>query len=111
MSLCLALLLAAVAIDWWQGWKPFKYPFQMPGKPWLTRLSTIRSLQGDHCRKAYGEAICQQRARRTGIRRARRHDQQDAAAVPAADRRVRREDHAVDDRHLLSTQQDDSRIA
>jgi hypothetical protein len=43
MSLCLALLLAAVAIDWWQGWKPFKYPFQMPGKAWLTRLSTLHS--------------------------------------------------------------------
>jgi hypothetical protein len=32
MSLCLALLLAAIAIDWWQGWKPFKHPFQMPGR-------------------------------------------------------------------------------
>jgi hypothetical protein len=32
MSLCLVLLLAAVAIDWWQGWKPFKHPFQMPGR-------------------------------------------------------------------------------
>jgi hypothetical protein len=43
MSLCLALLLAAIAIDWWQGWKPFKHPFQMPGEAWLTRLSTIHS--------------------------------------------------------------------
>jgi len=23
MSLCLALLLAAIAINWWNGWKPF----------------------------------------------------------------------------------------
>jgi hypothetical protein len=43
MSLCLALLLAAIAIDWWQGWKPFKYPFQMPGNARLTRLSTLHS--------------------------------------------------------------------
>jgi hypothetical protein len=31
MSLCLALLLAVIAINWWQGWKPFKHPLQMPG--------------------------------------------------------------------------------
>jgi hypothetical protein len=43
MSLCLALLLAVIAIDWWQRWKPFKHPFQMPGKARLTRLSTIHS--------------------------------------------------------------------
>jgi hypothetical protein len=43
MSLCLALLLAAIAIDWWQGWKPFKHPFQMPGKARLTGLSTLHS--------------------------------------------------------------------
>jgi hypothetical protein len=43
MSLCLALLLAAIAIDWWQGWTPFKTPFQMPGKAWLTRVSTNHS--------------------------------------------------------------------
>ena len=43
MSLCLALLLAVIAIDWWQGWKPFTHPFQMPGNQWLKRLSTIRS--------------------------------------------------------------------
>ena len=30
MSLCLALLLVVIAIDWWQGWEPFKHPFQMP---------------------------------------------------------------------------------
>jgi hypothetical protein len=30
MSLCLALFLAAVAINWWHGWKPFTHPFQMP---------------------------------------------------------------------------------
>jgi hypothetical protein len=43
MSLCLALLLAAIAINWWQGWKPFRHRFQMPGEAWLTRLSTIHS--------------------------------------------------------------------
>jgi len=43
MSLCLALLLAVIAIDWWQGWKPFTHPFQMPGNQWLNCLSTIRS--------------------------------------------------------------------
>jgi hypothetical protein len=42
MSLCLALLLAAIAIDWWQGWKPFEHRFQMPGEAWRTRL-TIHS--------------------------------------------------------------------
>ena len=43
MSLCLALLLAAIAINWWNGWKPFTHPFQMPGHPWLKRPSTIHS--------------------------------------------------------------------
>jgi hypothetical protein len=43
MSLCLALLLAVVAIDWWHGWKPFTRPFQMPENQWLKRLSTIHS--------------------------------------------------------------------
>jgi hypothetical protein len=43
MSLCLALLLAAIAINWWQGWKPFKHPFQMPGTARLTSLSTLHS--------------------------------------------------------------------
>jgi hypothetical protein len=43
MSLCLALLLAAIAINWWQGWKPFKHRFQMPGKARLTGLSTFHS--------------------------------------------------------------------
>jgi hypothetical protein len=38
MSLCLALLLAVIAIDWWQGWQPFNHPFQMPGKARLTGL-------------------------------------------------------------------------
>src|ERR1700755_1173161 len=42
MSLCLALLLAVVAIDWWHGWKTFTYPFQMPGNHWK-RVSTIHS--------------------------------------------------------------------
>ena len=32
MSLCLALLFAVIAINWWQGWKPFKHPLQMPGR-------------------------------------------------------------------------------
>ena len=40
MSLCLALLLTVVAINWWHGWKPFTQPFQMPGNQWLKRLST-----------------------------------------------------------------------
>jgi hypothetical protein len=43
MSLCLALLLAAIAIDWWNGWKPFTRPFQMPENLWLKRFSTIHS--------------------------------------------------------------------
>ena len=43
MSLCLALLLAVVAINWWHGWKPFTQPFQMPGNQWLKRLSTPHS--------------------------------------------------------------------
>jgi hypothetical protein len=43
MSLCLALLLAAIAIDWWQGWKPFRHPFQMPGNLRLPGLSTLHS--------------------------------------------------------------------
>jgi hypothetical protein len=43
MSLCLALLLAAIAINWWQGWEPFEHPFQMPGEAWLIRLSTLHS--------------------------------------------------------------------
>jgi hypothetical protein len=43
MSLCLALLLAVVAIDWWHGWKPFTHSFQMPGNQWLKRLSAIHS--------------------------------------------------------------------
>ncbi len=41
MSLCLALLLAVVAINWWHGWEPFTHPFQMPGNRWLKRLSII----------------------------------------------------------------------
>jgi len=43
MSLCLALLLAVVAIDWWHGWTPFTHPFQMPGNQWPKRDSTIHS--------------------------------------------------------------------
>jgi hypothetical protein len=43
MSLCLALLLAAIAINWWQGWEPFKHPFQIPGNLRPTRLSTLHS--------------------------------------------------------------------
>jgi hypothetical protein len=43
MSLCLALLLAAIAINWWNGWKPFTHPFQMPRNPWLRRPSNIHS--------------------------------------------------------------------
>jgi hypothetical protein len=43
MSLCLALLLAAIAINWWNGWKPFTHPFQMPRNPWLKRPSIIHS--------------------------------------------------------------------
>jgi hypothetical protein len=30
MSLCLVLLLAAIGIDWWKGWKPFARPCQTP---------------------------------------------------------------------------------
>ena len=30
MSLCLALLLVVVAIDWWYGWKPFTHPSRCP---------------------------------------------------------------------------------
>jgi hypothetical protein len=30
MSLCLGLLLVAIAIDWWNGWEPFTYPLQTP---------------------------------------------------------------------------------
>ena len=41
MSLCLALLLAVIAINWWQGWKPFKHPLQMPGNVRLTRLFNL----------------------------------------------------------------------
>jgi hypothetical protein len=26
MSLCLVLLVAAIGIDWWKGWKPFRRP-------------------------------------------------------------------------------------
>jgi hypothetical protein len=43
MSLCLMLLLAVIAINWWHGWKPFTHPFQMPGDQWLKRPSTIHS--------------------------------------------------------------------
>ena len=43
MSLCLMLLLAVIAINWWHGWKPFTHRFQMPGDQWLKRLSTIHS--------------------------------------------------------------------
>ena len=43
MSLCLALFLAVVAINWWHGWKPFTHPFQMPGNQWLKLLSIIHS--------------------------------------------------------------------
>jgi hypothetical protein len=43
MSLCLMLLLAVIAMNWWHGWKPFAHPFQMPGDQWLKRLSTIHS--------------------------------------------------------------------
>jgi hypothetical protein len=41
MSLCLALLFAVIAINWWQGWKPFKHPLQMPGNVRLTRLFNL----------------------------------------------------------------------
>jgi hypothetical protein len=30
MSLCLALLLVAIGINWWSGWEPFTDPFQTP---------------------------------------------------------------------------------
>jgi hypothetical protein len=43
MSPCLALLLTAIAINWWNGWKPFTHPFQMPGYPWLKQPPTIHS--------------------------------------------------------------------
>jgi len=47
MSLCLALLLAAIAIDWWNGWKPFTRPFQMPENLWLKRFSPSTASAGD----------------------------------------------------------------
>jgi hypothetical protein len=47
MSLCLALLLAVVAIDWWHGWKPFTRPFQMPENQWLKRLQPFTASAGD----------------------------------------------------------------
>ena len=45
MSLCLALLLAVIAINWWQGWQPFKHPLQMPGNVRPTRLLTLYSMR------------------------------------------------------------------
>jgi hypothetical protein len=30
MSLCLVLFLAAIGINWWNGWKPFARPRQTP---------------------------------------------------------------------------------
>jgi hypothetical protein len=56
MSLCLALLLAAVAINWWQGWQPFKYPFQLPGNARLTRLSTLHSQRRRSSRRSVVDA-------------------------------------------------------
>jgi hypothetical protein len=47
MSLCLALLLAVIAINWWQGWKPFKHPLQMPGIPANTPFQPFTASAGD----------------------------------------------------------------
>jgi hypothetical protein len=55
MSLCLALLLAVVAINWWQGWKPFKYPFQIPGMCGQ-RLSTLHSQHRRSSRRSVVDA-------------------------------------------------------
>ena len=54
MSLCLALLLGVIAINWWQGWKPFKHPLQMPGNVRPTRLSApaIEPPIGRRCARA-----------------------------------------------------------
>jgi hypothetical protein len=56
MSLCLALLLAAIAIDWWQGWEPFKHPFQMPGSARLTGHSTLHSQRRRSNRRSVADA-------------------------------------------------------
>ena len=53
MSLCLALLLAVIAINWWQGWKPFKHPLQMPGNVRLTQpAQAIEPPIGRRCARA-----------------------------------------------------------
>jgi hypothetical protein len=39
MSLCLVLLLAAVGIDWWNGWKPFHQ--SVPDAVELIEVSTV----------------------------------------------------------------------
>jgi hypothetical protein len=85
MSLCLALLLAAIAIDWWNGWKPFTHPFQMPGNPWLKRLSTIH-------RKRRRSTSCHRPIRR----RARAAELPPRRLSPTADRRLLRtgQDHS-----------------
>ncbi len=56
MSLCLALLLAVIAINWWQGWKPFKHSFQMPGNVRLTRISTPHSQRRRSSRRSVVDA-------------------------------------------------------
>ncbi len=56
--------------------------------------------------KAYGEAIVSNEPNVQEL-----VAQQDAGPVPAANRRVRREDHAGNHRHLFRTGQDDWRIA
>jgi hypothetical protein len=56
MSLCLALLFAVIAINWSQGWEPFKHPRQMPGNVWLTRLSTLHSQRRRSSRRSIVDA-------------------------------------------------------
>ncbi len=72
------------------------------GKPARPRNGAARrSLPGVHCRgiESIRRSHCEQRAK--GIRCPLRHDQQDAAPVAAANRRVRREDHAGNNLHLV----------
>jgi hypothetical protein len=56
MSLCLALLLGVIAINWWQGWKPFKHPLQMPGNVRPTRLSALHSQRWRSSRRSVVDA-------------------------------------------------------
>jgi hypothetical protein len=49
MSLCLALLLAVVATNWWHGWKPFRRKIASPNNwraPPRAGLSTSTTSSG-----------------------------------------------------------------